>query len=94
MWTLRIEHRVANYDAWKRAFDSDPAGRERSAVRRYRVLRLVDDADYVMIDLDFDTSSQAEALLGAMRGVWAGPALTMVSEPQARIVEVVEAKEF
>ena len=71
-----------------------PVGRERSGVRGYRILRTVDDRDYVMIDLDFDTPSQAEALLGAMRSVWAGPARKFISEPQARIVEAVDAKEY
>ena len=94
MYTLRIEHRVASYGTWKHAFDSDPVGRERSGVRRYRILRPVDDLDYVMIELDFDTTSQAEALLGAMRGIWAGPARTMISDPQARILEAVDAREY
>jgi hypothetical protein len=40
---LRIEHPVADFDAWKAAFDGDPLGREQSGVRRYRVLRSVDD---------------------------------------------------
>ena len=94
MYTLRIEHRIANYGAWRSAFDSDPAGRERSGVRRYRVMRPVDDPDYVMIDLDFDNPSQAEALLGAMRGVWMGVARAMISDPKARIVEAVETKDY
>ncbi len=71
MCTLRIEHKVANYDAWKRAFDGDPVGRKRSGVRSYRILRPLDDPDYVIVDLDFDSPTQAEALLGAMRDVWA-----------------------
>jgi hypothetical protein len=47
-----------------------------------------------MIDLDFDTPSEAEALLGAMRAVWAGPARNIIVDPQARIVEAVDAKEY
>lgn len=92
MYTLRIEHRTANYSAWKQAFDSDPAGRERSGVRRYRVMRSLEDPNYVLIDLDFDTPSQAEALLGAMRGIWVGPASSLISDPQARIVAAVDAQ--
>jgi hypothetical protein len=30
MHMLRIEHPVASYEGWKRAFDSDPVGREKS----------------------------------------------------------------
>ncbi len=39
-------------------------------MRRYQVLRPIDDPNYVMIDLEFDSARQAEALLAAMRVVW------------------------
>jgi len=44
---VRIEHAVRDFDAWKRAFDSDPVGREQGGVRRYRVLRSTDEPNYV-----------------------------------------------
>ena len=43
MTILRIEHPVRDFDIWKEAFDADPVGRERSGVRRCRVMRPVDD---------------------------------------------------
>ena len=97
MHILRIEHQIRDFDSWKTAFDSDPVGRQRSGVRRHRVLRPVDDPNYVMIDLHFDSSSEAEAFLAALRrDVWrsrrAAPAL--IGSPQARIVEAVESKEY
>ena len=96
MHVLRIEHHIRDFDTWKAAFDRDPARRQQSGVRRYRVLRPVDDPNYVMIDLDFDSSSEAEAFLAAMRQVWlsaqAAPAL--IGSPQARIVEAVESQEY
>lgn len=55
MYMLRIEHPVPNYEGWKQAFDSAPVGREKSGVRRYQILRPVDDPNFVMIDLEFDT---------------------------------------
>ena len=94
MYILRIEHPVPDFDGWKKAFDSDPAGREKSGVRRYQILRPVNDPNYVMIDLEFDTASQAEALLAAMRVVWGRVEGTVMMNPQARIVETVEAKEY
>ncbi len=93
MAVLRIEHPVHDYDAWKQAFDSDPVGRERSGVRSYQILRAIDDPGYVMIDLEFDTPGEAEALLAAMRIVWERVQGKVISSPQARIVEAVEAKE-
>ena len=86
MYILRIEHPVPDFDGWKKAFESDPVGRKKSGVRRYQVLRPIDDANFVMIDLEFDTASQAEALLAAMRVVWSRVEATIVMNPQALIV--------
>lgn len=91
---LRIEHPVPDFDGWKQAFDSDPVGRERSGVRRYRILRDMDNPNYVMIDLEFDSKAEAEALLAAMRGIWSRVQGQIMRDPQARIVEVVENKEY
>ena len=63
-------------------------------MRRYQILRPVDDPNYVMIDLEFDTLSQAEALLAAMRVVWGRVEGTIVMNPQSQIVETVETKEY
>jgi hypothetical protein len=89
---LRIEHPVGDFDAWKEAFDSDPVSREQSGVRRYRVLRPIDDPNYVMIDLEFDSSSETEAFLAALRDLWSR--VDVMRDPQARIVEAVESKEY
>jgi hypothetical protein len=94
MYILRIEHSVPDFDGWKKAFESDPVGRKNSGVRRYQVLRPIDDANYVMVDLEFDTASQAEALLAAMRVVWGRVEGKIMMNPQARIVEAVETKEY
>jgi hypothetical protein len=94
MSILRIEHPVLDYEAWKKAFDADPVGRERSGVRRYQVLRASDDPNFVMIDLEFDRPDEAEAMLSALRAVWNGVGGTIISDPQARILEPVETKEY
>lgn len=94
MFILRIEHPVMDYDGWKKAFDSDPAGREKSGVRQYRVLRPVDDPKYVMIDLEFDTKEQAESLLAAMRKVWGEVQGKIILKPIVRITEAVEVKKY
>jgi hypothetical protein len=91
---LRIEHPVPSFDGWKAAFESDPVGRERSGVRRYQILRSIDDPNYVMIDLEFDSKSEADALLAAMREVWGRVSGTVMSNPQAHIVEIVDSKEY
>jgi len=94
MPTLRIEHPVPDFDMWKRVFDSDPAQREKSGVRRYALSRPVDDANYIAVDLQFDTREEAEAFLARMRELWAGPGGRVSSEQQARILESVETREY
>ena len=94
MYILRIEHPVADFDNWKKAFDSDPVGREQSGVRRYQILRAMDDPDYVLIDLEFDTMREAEALLTAMREVWSRVKGQVIWNPQARIARQVESRQF
>jgi hypothetical protein len=92
---LQIEHAVRDYDAWKRAFDSDPVGREQGGVRCYRVLRSTDDSNYVVVDLEFDSAGEAEAFRSALHELWsrAGGDLGLEG-PRARIVEAVESKEY
>jgi len=93
--TLRIEHPVPNFDDWKTAFDNDPIGREKSGVRRHRILRAVDDPNYVMIDLEFDTIAEAEAVHVALRQLWSRVQTEgLIGGPQARIVETVESREY
>jgi ribosomal protein L35AE/L33A len=90
MFILKIEHPIPDYASWKKAFDDDPAGRKKSGVRQYRILRPVDNPNYVMIDLEFDTMKEAEGLLAAMQLIWKGVQGTIMSDPKTRIVEAVE----
>jgi len=94
MPTVRIEHSVPDYAPWKQVFDSDPVGREKMGVRRYQVLRAVDDPNVVMIDLDFDTTAEAEAFLTAMRGIWSRVQGSLIYPPQTRIAESMEVTEY
>ena len=68
MFSLRIEHQIHGFDMWKAAFDRLPTIRERAGVRSHRVFRPVDDPNYVMIDLDFDSADAAEAFLVSSGG--------------------------
>lgn len=96
MTILHIEHAISNFDSWKKAFESDPAGREQSGVRSYQILRPLDDPNYVMIDLEFADAKVAEAFLVKMREVWrsASAAPALAGSPQARLIEVVESKKY
>jgi hypothetical protein len=92
---LRIEHRAADFDAWKQAFDNDPLDREGSGVRRYRVLRSLDDPNYVMVDLEFDDAAAAQAMHSALQELWCSlQSKGLIGDQQARLVDVIEANEY
>lgn len=91
MPTLQIDHPVADFEAWRRAFEADPLGRRASGVRGYRVYREPGEAPLVRVDLDFGTVAEAEAFRGALQRLWgSGPAASLLrGAPTARIVEEV-----
>lgn len=91
MPTLQIDHRVSSYDQWKEVFDSDPLGRASAGVRSYRLARLAEDSNHVVVDLEFETVDEAEAFAKQLRAMWAeaGPRLGLEG-PTARVLETVE----
>jgi hypothetical protein len=94
MIMLKIEHPVPSFEQWKQAFDSDPVGRQRSGVRRYRILRPVDDPRYTIIELEFDDLEHAQAMLAALLQLWSRVEGSVMTNPQYRIVELVEAVSY
>lgn len=101
--TLKIEHPIVDFETWKQAFERDPVGRKKAGVRRYRVYRPLDDPRYVIIDLDFDGTAEAQTFLADLERVWSraelspglarmpGPAAT---RPRTRIVQEVDARTY
>lgn len=94
MTILRIEHPVPHYDGWKKAFDADPINRKRSAVARYRIYRLVENPNYVVVDLEFNNLQDAEAMLASLRKLWEKVEGSVMTGPQARILDIVETVEL
>jgi len=92
MTILRIEHQVPSFDGWKKAFDNDPINRKKSGVRAYRIFRPTNDPNYVIVDLEFDDLSSAEATLASLRNLWKQVEGTVMFNPQTRILDVAEAK--
>jgi len=92
MTTLHIEHPITDVDTWRAAYDRFAEHRAQAGVVSARVARPVDDAHYVVIDLDFPSRAQAERFLGFLETtVWASsdasPALA--GTPRTRILEPV-----
>jgi hypothetical protein len=90
MVILQIEHKVPNFDGWKKTFESDPINRKKSGVRRYRIFRPIDNPNYVIIDLEFDNSEEAKETLVALRNLWGKVEGSIMMNPQTRILELVE----
>ncbi len=91
---LQIEHKVPDFDGWKKAFDSDPINRQKSGTRRYRIYRPTDDPNYVIVDLEFDSISDAEAALVALRKLWNQVEGTVMTGPKTRMLDIIETKEY
>jgi hypothetical protein len=92
MHTLHIEHAITDLATWTAAFDRFSEARRHAGVRTEHVRRPVDDDQFVVIDLDFDTAGEAEAFLTFLTNqVWAvrenSPGLA--GHPEARILEAV-----
>ncbi len=90
MPTLHIEHAIIDFDLWKAAFDRFAEVRQQSGVLSHRILRPIDDKQYVVVDLDFGTDEQAQRFLTFLREqVWSSPANApaLVGTPQTRILE-------
>jgi hypothetical protein len=89
---LRVQHVVPHFEAWKRAFDSDPIARQASGVRGYKIYRAVRDPNFVVIDLEFGALEEAEAFLEKLRQLWQGYGDAVMRNPEAWILETVESR--
>ena len=95
MTTLHIEHAISDFDQWLTAFQRFADARAQAGVRAHRVQRPVDDPNYVVIDLDFDTVDDAQRFLGFLQTkVWSSPqnAPALVGAPQTRILQSAPAR--
>lgn len=90
MLILQIEHKVPDFDGWKKAFESDPINRKKSGVRRYSIFRPIDDPNYVIINLEFDNLKEVEDTLAALRNLWGKVEGKVMMNPQTRIIDLVE----
>jgi L-rhamnose mutarotase len=94
MVTLRIEHKIASYEGWKRSFDSDPINRKKSGVKRYRIYQPADNPNFVIIELDFDNMNEAFATKDALQRMWTKVEGTVIFAPQTSLLYVVEEREL
>ncbi|MBX3241368.1 MAG: hypothetical protein KIT80_17795 [Chitinophagaceae bacterium] len=90
MTTLRIEHKISNYNGWKMAFDSDPINRKKSGVNRYRIYRPMDNPDFVIIELDFDNIEQAQATQTSLKQIFPNIEGKLIFDIKLKILNIIE----
>ena len=93
MIVLQIEHKVSNYDEWKKAFESDPINRKKLGVCRYTISQPVDDLNYIIIELEFKEQKNAEDALIALRTLWGNVEGKLMFNPKTRITNIIETIE-
>jgi hypothetical protein len=94
MVVLQIEHKVPNFEGWKKAFENDPVDRKKAGVRRYKISRRADDPNYIVIDLEFDQLKDAENMHAALQNLWKKVDGKIIFEPKIRILTLIESKEI
>jgi hypothetical protein len=90
--TLHIEHAITDLETWLDAFNRFEEPRKQAGVTAQRIHQPVDDDKYIYVELDFDSTEQAEGFKTFLEtNVWtneeASPALA--GTPRARILTEV-----
>ena len=89
MVTLHIEHPITDLATWRAAFDRFSQARTDAGVLGHRIHQPVDDPHYVVVDLDFAETAQAERFRDFLQErVWSVPANSpaLAGSPTARIL--------
>lgn len=92
MKTLHIQHPITDFGTWEQAFNRFAEARRSAGVRACRIQRPVDDPRFVVIDLDFDSTDEAQSFLGFLNTrVWTNPGSSpgLAGTPEAMILEPV-----
>ena len=90
MPTPHSEHAIKDFDLWNTTFQRFSEHRQQAGVLQHRIPRPVDDPRYVVIDVDFETTTKAEAFLDFLQTkVWASSenAPALVGTPHTKILE-------
>lgn len=92
MTSLHIEHPITDLAAWTTAFSALAEVRCQAGVRAEQVRHPIGDPNFVVLDLEFDSTDQAEAFLHFLQSqVWAVPenSPALAGTPEAKILESV-----
>ena len=90
MPTLHIEHPITDFETWSAAFARFADVRVQAGVTSHLVQRPIDDPNYVVIDLEFETNEDAQSFLNFLKTkVWgnAANAPALAGDPQTKILQ-------
>lgn len=97
MATLHIEHPISDLDTWLGAFNNFAEARRNAGVRAQQVRQPVGDANYIVVDLEFDDADAAGQFKEFLEGVvWQSRDLSpgLAGTPTARVLENVDPSRF
>lgn len=89
MATLHIEHEITEFASWKAAFDRLADRRREAGVTAQRIHQPYDDPHYVVLQLDFPSTEQAQDFRSFLESrVWSLPANSpgLKGSPHARVL--------
>jgi hypothetical protein len=91
---LVVHHRVRDYAAWKPVFDGHESVRVAHGARRHWVYRTPDDANDLVVAVEFGSRDQAEGFLAdpSLREAMARAGVE--GEPHVHMREEVEAVSY
>ena len=78
---------TGDYDAWKKMFDSDPAGRKQAG-RGHRIFRSVDNPNLVFVRVEFASVDEAKSFRERLLASGALDNVTVKMEPT--VVEMAD----
>ena len=86
---------VTDLNVWLAAFDRMAEARTNAGVTAQRVLHLVDDPNYIFVDLDFTTTEEAQSFLTFLKTtVWSSKdnAPALAGTPQTKLLQQATAR--
>ena len=92
--TLHIEHAITDLRTWLDAFGQFAEARTNAGVLAQRVRQPIDDAKYIVVDLEFDSVATASAFKEFLETVvWQSRELSpgLSGAPTARVLVDVES---
>jgi hypothetical protein len=92
--TLHIEHSISSLGVWFEAFNQFGDARRQAGVTAQRIHQPVDDEQYILVQLDFDTVDAAERFKSFLESVvWQSEDLSpaLAGTPRARVLIEAEA---